>query len=237
MNYEIISKIQNLLNLSKNNINLNESAAAYKAAQKLLTRHKLTLADIQLKESKHSNEPIEISDIPLYTGKRAITWKGCLADRIATANGCGVWWSKQWNNGWVNHLKIMGTASDIAICTWLFNNCVFQIENMCKVALAANPGGGKTFSNNFKIGAVDAIAERLTEAKQEVEKEYEGTAAMVLVKKNEIEVSKAMNSMNLKPKKASYRSDYSGYAAGKKAGKKVDLSKYKMNSTTKGLLK
>ena len=192
MNYEIISKIQNLLNLSKNNINLNESAAAYKAAQKLLTRHKLTLADIQLKESKHSNEPIEISDIPLYTGKRAITWKGCLADRIATANGCGVWWSKQWN---------------------------------------------KTFSNNFKIGAVDAIAERLTEAKQEVEKEYEGTAAMVLVKKNEIEVSKAMNSMNLKPKKASYRSDYSGYAAGKMAGKKVDLSKYKMNSTTKGLLK
>lgn len=238
MNDEIISKIQNLLRLSENNSNLNESAAAYKAAQELLTRHKLTLADIESKATEGSSEPIEVSNVPLYVGKRAITWKGCLADQIAQVNGCGVWWRPSLHNGkWVKRLMIMGAPSDMAICTWLFQTCVTQIEAMCKIALAANRGGGKTFSNNFKMGAVHTIAKRLKEAKEEVEEEYAGTAAIVLVKKNEMEVRKAMDSMNLKATRASYRSDRSGYAAGKEAGKKVDLSRHKVSGqTNKGLL-
>jgi hypothetical protein len=241
MSDKILAKVKNLLELSSNNSSVNEAAAAYKAAQKLLSEHRLSMADVEL-FSDSDEEEIEESKDALYVGKRAITWKGILARGIANCNGCDVFWSSDWcvaSNSMKKRLTVVGRKSDITIVQWLFHSVSFQIEIFSKSALVANGGGGKTFSNNFKKGATSSVLSRLREAKKEVEQEYEGTKAMVLVSRKDEDVARYMSSLPLRGGKAYSRYDSAGYSAGVAAGKRVNITGGSIgsgSSGTKGLL-
>ncbi len=230
MSDKILSKVKNLLELSQNNANVNEAAVAYKAAQKLLSENRLSMADVECFDDS-LDEPVE--EGPLYEGKRAITWKGSLAHGIAHCNGCEVYWD---NHGYKKKLTLVGRSSDISIVRWLYSLVSNQIEMFCKAALISNGGGGKTFSNNFKRGAVDSVLRRLQEAKREVEQKYEGSQALVFVKKKDEAINQHMSKLNLRSKKTTARYDRRGYSAGIEAGKRVDLSRGKVSSSTKGYL-
>jgi len=224
MNDQILSKVRDLLALSKND-NVHESSAAYKAAQKLLTKNRLTMADVYASAEK-SREPIITSDEALYVGTRAISWKGSLAVGIAKANCSSCYWNKAWiNNAWTNRLVVVGRQADIDVVRYLYNTVVAQIEAYCAAAMLRNRGGGKTFANNFKHGAVNTVVGRLNEAQQEVEKEYEGTTALVLVNKDKAELTAALSALRLRKRKASSQYDERGRQAGKKAGRMIDLSR------------
>lgn len=224
MSEQILSKVRNLLALSKND-NVHESSAAYKAAQKLLTKNRLTMADVYASAEK-SREPIITSNEPLYAGIRAINWKGSLAAGITKANCCSCYWHSVWVDGrWNKQLLVVGRQSDIDVVRYLFSAVVAQIEAYCAAAMLRNRGGGKTFANNFKYGATNTVVERLAEAQQEVEEEYEGTTALVLVNKDKAELDVAMKALKLRKRTVKSRYDDRGQEAGKRAGRRVNLSR------------
>jgi hypothetical protein len=227
MSEQILAKVKRLMALSNNNSNVNEAANAYKAAQKLLSENRLSMADVDSLVEESDEEEVEASDEGLYVGKRAITWKGSLAMGIAQCNGCDVYWNHTYKEGIgrCKQLKVVGRQSDIDIVRWLYSSVSTQIESLCKIEMTFNGGGGKTFSNNFKKGATSAVVARLVEAKREVEQKYADTTALVLVKNKDAEVSKFMGTLGLRKTKTTSRFDSSGYDAGRAAGKRVNLTR------------
>ncbi|MDP2696085.1 MAG: DUF2786 domain-containing protein [bacterium] len=218
---QILSKVKDLLALAADNSNIHESASAYKAAQKLLTKHKLTTANLMQDASENV---IITGDKFLYSGTRMITWRGILASGVCKANGAACYWQRCRINGQpVQRLVIIGSQCDIDVVTCLYSAIVNQIEMLCSIALRGT-GGGKTFSNNFKLGATNTVNGRLLEAQQEVESEYQGTAALILVNQNKEALTKAMANLNLRNKTTSLRFNSQGYAAGVAAGRNINLT-------------
>lgn len=228
MSEHILTKVKRLLALSNNNANVNEAASAYKLAQKLLSENRLSMADVD-SIGDNVEEEIKKGEEGLYVGKRAITWKGSLAVGISECNGCHVHWGRVYvpGKGGCKKLTLIGRPSDIAIVQWLYHSVVSQIDSLCKAAMIMNGGGGKTFSNNFKHGAVSAVVARIKEAKQEVDQKYNGTAALVLVKNKDEAVAAYVKKAfpNLRSTKTTSRYDSNGYNEGKRAGGRVNLSR------------
>ena len=86
------------------------------------------------------------------------------------------------------------------------------------------------------MGAVNTVNARFKEAKQEVEEEYVGTKALVLVNNKAKEVSNKLASLHLRAVKASSRFDRDGYMQGREAGKRVNLTRGSLGGGTKGYL-
>jgi hypothetical protein len=236
MSEHVLNKVRDLLKLS-DGAGIHESAAAAKAAQRLLTKNRLTMADVYASSEK-AREPIVTSEDPLYVGTRIITWRGYLAGGVAEANCCSPYWSKSWLNGrWKQRLLIIGRQSDIDQVRYLYNSISAQIEALCAAALLGyHFGGGKTFANNFKLGAVTSVIERLNEAQNEVEQEYVGTSALVLVKKDKAELDEAVTALKLTSRKSSARYSREGQKAGERAGKSINLNRSMGGRKAKGML-
>lgn len=235
MDSQIKNKIKDLLSLSKDGANLNESTNAYKLAQKLLIKHNLSMVDISL--DKDNNEPIITSEAPLYVGKRAITWKGRLAHTICEANNCFCYWHLKYENyHLIRKLVVVGRKSDIETVDWLYKTISSQIEIFCVNAILVY-GGGKTFANNFKLGAINAVSSRLKEAKQEVESEYIGTKAMVHIDQIQKKLKEKQKELKLLTYKVQYREHKDGYVAGVVAGNNISLAKGNLDRPTKRYLK
>jgi len=228
MQNEILLKIKKLLDLSKNNTNVHEAAAAYHAAQKLLTQHRLSLVDLE----KADDSDYDFDDV--YYGKRKITWKGVLASGIAKCNGCRAFW-RATRAGRV--LQVVGKKANIDIVKWLYASVSAQIESLCKLAVQASYGG-KTFSNNFKLGASNAVIQRLQLAKSEVESEYTGTHALVHINQADAKLEQYFREvLEVKPYTAKFTGDSNGYAAGTRAGKRVNITKGGLpNKSVAGLI-
>lgn len=85
---EIIDRITKLLALANSPNEYEASAAAAKASE-LLTEHNLRLEDIKA-TNKSPEIPIEQKEID--SSSRKVYWKGLLANVIANANFCKMWW-------------------------------------------------------------------------------------------------------------------------------------------------
>ena len=194
MSDKILDKVKKLMSLAQGQGNTNECANAFAKAQELLMRHKLTMADLDGFDEE-SSEPIEESDMEIY-GKRIIAWKRYLADQVAKLNSCRTFTRS--GRGNAKHL-IVGRASDVEMVNYLVSSVIHQIDFLCKKAMRNGEGSGKTFSNQFKFGAVETVIGRLKEVSAKVRQEYQGTSALVLVNTRSAEVDLFMNNnYNLK---------------------------------------
>jgi hypothetical protein len=228
-NETILIRIQRLLDLASNNTNVNESAAAFAQAQKLLTRHNLDLATVAAATGiKQASEAIINSTEPLYTGQRVVLWKNNLAVELCEINACKMYISTTVvNNKKQISYRIVGTSSDVMVVRYFFNSIVEQIEMLSANALRSGLGQGKTFTNNFKHGAQQTVIERLQKMHEEVRAEYAQTA-IVLVDNKIAEVEAwVKTNMNLGAPHPSHTttSDSRGFALGKEAGKNVSLAR------------
>src|SRR4029077_13075327 len=94
MGTKILDRIKKLMELSKNNPNVNEAASAAAHVQELLDLHQLSLAEIEAAggAAATKDEPIAPHSFP--TGQRIkAAWRGALANGIARANGCHMYWN------------------------------------------------------------------------------------------------------------------------------------------------
>lgn len=236
---EALKKISRLLKLSESP-NPNEAALAAQKAQELMVKYEIekeALSDV----STDKDEPIEnVINQPLDRMKqRFIGWKTSLAECIARANHCRTYLSYQ-------HLAIglIGRRSDMDTVRYLYMMLANNVNELCDQEKARNTARrmkvGKTFYNNYKLGIVDAINEKLNKAKElAIEKAYteanqeQNSLALVRIdnalakmKQRDKDVDIWMRTkMNLRFHSSPHRHSENARKMGYNAGQKITINK------------
>jgi hypothetical protein len=154
---EATIKAVKLLRLAQSS-NENEAALAMSRAQELIDRHKLTNLSLDLDTENPPEDIINFTHDPLDEGSAArATWRWRLALGIASTNQCKLY-------GYGKRLILVGRPSDATAVRYLYGWMVREIE---RLAAAKCAGCGRTFWNNFRIGAANAVRDRLVEHQQE----------------------------------------------------------------------
>lgn len=236
----ILSKIAGLLKLAERNANVNESASAASAAQALLSKHRLTVADLDA--ATNTKESPGVADAPLITGNRISQWKSDLASAVCSANGCKLYIHKVYAKTGMGEIrtrmeydvnvKLIGRPTDIAVVRYFYAYLEREIERLSAVAVAGGGITGKSGTNSFKIGAVVAISQRLREAvkaiRAEVTEGTEGCTAMVRLDTADREVDDFFSSFTkgfTKGQRSQSKIQGEAYYQGKEAGAGIALNK------------
>jgi hypothetical protein len=234
-NDKVLDRVRKLLELAKS-ANMNEAGNAAAAAQTLMSRHSITEAMIDVsRDQDEKDEPIASDALHIH-GETLPTWKSVLADRMCGVNQC-----KSFRIG--GSLYIVGRPSDAGTVRYLFAFVAREIDRLCIEAASALGSPGKTWLNNFRLGAATEVARRLEEAHQATRAAMRqeahagdtlgnGVALMrvnnALTKLNDQCVAVEKYSKEVLKIRAGrrIRSRYDPYAheAGKRAGASIDLS-------------
>jgi len=228
MNYDdALRKVRSLLRLAAS-ADANEAAAAAGRAQKLMDTFKIeqAMAELDTSESEPDEETIACAD-PLAEGIRQ-NWKKCLANGIATANGCKILNSS-------GRILLFGKPSDIMTVRYLYTFLVREIDRLCDLECK---GCGRTYRNNYRMGAQSKVVERLKEQRAELERELRykaGANETGLVRLNDalarrqVDLAQADAAMRRKyPHTRSvgvrFTSDREAQERGRRAGGRIGLS-------------
>lgn len=152
MNYEqAIEKAVKLLRLATSS-NPHEAALAASRAQEIIDRFNIEAAALSL-DGKQSvpDEPVKDFGADLLDGSFT-TWKWRFLATLVRLNGC-----KAYRPGGKG-LALLGRPSDVATVRYFYAWLVREID---RLAVSACKGNGRVYSNNFRIGCAETIAERL----------------------------------------------------------------------------
>lgn len=219
----ILSKIQKLLNMTQENgASLQEAETAAAAAQRLMSQHRISMADL----GTDNGEEIHNKNF-LYAGERVIKWKSWLGKVLCEVNGCKMYIHHLGNGrGAGIQFQVIGRNSDIQIVTYFFNYLCNEIERLCKIEKDRHAGYGKTWTNSFKLGAATSIVNRLKQANKEVRSEVTSTA-LVKVDMRDAQVEAWAKKLKLRSssKTVATNFDAEAYGSGVNAGNKIHLNK------------
>lgn len=159
---EAMRKVASLLKLANSN-NANEAALAAQRAQEIMDKFHLDSAmlDIDGGAKVEPDEPIVnfgSKGAPLYEANKRSTWRWRLAQEIALANGCRIYLTG-------GSIQIVGRPSDADTVRYLF---AYLMKEVDRLADRESRGCGRTWANNFRLGVVDTIGEKMKEAAQHV---------------------------------------------------------------------
>jgi hypothetical protein len=221
----ISDKVIKLIKLSHNNSNVHEAAAAYAQAQRLITKHNLDEA--LLSDPNQITSDTFVKE-PIFSGKRKSAWKTRIAVAAAKTNNCFPWTARV--SGEAFALLVAGSKADVEMCKYMYDSIVNQIEAMCKEYMLLQnmgKGGAKTVANSFKVGAAVTVEKSLLDAKQDVEREYEGTKALMVIQGKLSQVESWVRSDNDLVQKKAMRSKIAttAYSHGLHAGQNVTIRK------------
>ncbi len=236
----VIDKVKKLLRLSTSD-NVNEAAAAAARAQSLMDEHRIDQAMFDVGDD--GDEPAETDEQvtdhdkdPVEVGRSIASWKAQLLMAVCGANACKCYRGYQAFEGrYVRNLCIIGRPSDVAMVKHLYAYLSHEIERLCQ---HENRGNGRTWMNSFRLGAVSEVSRRLrltAKAAQEGKRKALGgntkalavlDRALVRIEQRSADVEKwAKDNMNLRSRSGSRTNrDWSGYEAGKEAGRSINLS-------------
>jgi hypothetical protein len=162
---KILEKVRNLLRLAGDKGNENEAAAAAAAAQKLIERHRLDMAMLEVADDLPTAEDIRECEDPLDRGKAVVAWKGALASGLSLANGCRIFWRR-------GSIVIVGAGSDVQTVRYLYAYFVREVDRLAK----QYAGNGKSWLHAWRVGCASTISKRLKEAAEEARAEARGEA-------------------------------------------------------------
>lgn len=237
-NPKIVARIQKLQALAWGSDNPTESANAAAAAQALMTAHSITEEALARATAKAEGRqavdaPIVSRLIHVFRGS-VITWQSQLFWHITKNNGCSSMCHTGDADG-AGHRGLMawGTAADLDTVEALWAVLPGRID----VLVRAAPYAGKTALNNFRLGVVSTIGERLADGRRQAvslalqsaaaDSAYgDCTALAVRSAEGAVERSQAVRDQTFKTVKRTVRSAYNEGArnAGKAAGHRVNLT-------------
>jgi hypothetical protein len=216
----IIDKINKLLALGQSP-NEHEAKLAIANAQKLLTKHNLSMKDILVKE-----DGIDIMEKNVsLDSTRVATWKSALLNALCFSNYCKLLISTGYKRE--KSFKIVGTEVNVETVLMMYDYLYDVVERVTKKSGTK----GITEKNSFRLGMVNGIYEKLKEIKQEME--YNGvdeecTALMVVnfEKENKKAIDKYLDSYKIR-KSSSNNSNINAnaFSKGHAEGRKVNLNK------------
>jgi hypothetical protein len=228
-----------LLRLAQSD-NPHEAALAASRAQEIIDRYKLNLATLDATPSAEPPEEIRnFKNDPLSEGG---TWKALLAQAVAGVNQCQAYTSG-------GNICLVGRPSDVAIIRPFFAYLSSEIE---RLASRHCKGNSRTYWNNFRLGAVETIAQRLKASLAATVETVKAEAlaagnqsalvivenSLALIEKRKQEVS-TWTRQNMQLRSRTSRSSYNDTArsAGRAAGQSVNLNRSAgaLNSTRRAL--
>jgi len=229
----LLDKVRKLLALAGDGgATEGEASNAAAAAQRLIEQHRLdtALLDTAPDAAPRPDEPIGISTEPLYSGKKMVAWRGVLANCIARANGCQIYWH-HWKE-----LRVIGAPSRVASVRQLYAWLSTEVDRLGREAAI---GMGRSYGHAWRVGCAERVGQRLIDAAKqgatEARKRAEGSG-MSLVRvqqalaKIDVEAErervKAWQRQNLKLSagRSTSISDSGGYRDGKAAGDRIKLT-------------
>jgi hypothetical protein len=163
---EVLAKVRKLLALAGNGAATEgEATNAAAAAQRLIAQHRLDVA--LLDDATDSKpEPASGSHEPLERGQKAVHWRGILAEGVAVANGCQVYWNR-------GNLMIVGAPSDVASVRHLYTWLAREID---RLGADAALGRGRSYGRSWRMGCASRVVERIEEAAAAGKAEAKATA-------------------------------------------------------------
>jgi len=222
-----ISLISKLKALSTNNSSPEEAALAASRIQHLVDLYKIAQVEFTIE----GEDPIESYDCYCENGVNLTKWKILLCNIIAQHNGCRIVWRggiKLGNFIEPALVSIIGTESNVKTARYIFGYLSREIERLSAKALenrnrAWGVKGGKSWSNSFKVGAVDMICYRLNRQREDIK--AESSTAMVLFVSESYAVEEWLRkNMNVrKAKTTATARNMAGYKEGVRAGGDLDL--------------
>lgn len=226
----VLHRIKKLKALADDKANVNEAANAAAMAQKLIEKHRIEEAELFELTDEEDQEEVGEQDLETFNGTNMVRWRLDLANHLAYYNNCKTV-SYRGNRRSKRQAKmtIVGRPSDVSTVRYLFQSLTRDIERLCK---RLRPhGGGKSWSNSFRLGAVQAVSQKMKEAKAAA-RVGASTQALVRVDNAMNAVDAAMKEMGVgKARKYTHHVDPFAYQAGKRAGKNLNIG------TAKGDLK
>ena len=232
---EAIEKAAKLLRLATSS-NPHEAALAASRAQEIIDRYKLTDVSADLSGSQ-PDEPIRDFGVdPLDGGKKLDRWRWHLFLGIADGNQCKGYLSAR------GGIAIVGRPSDANTVRYFYSWLTREVD---RLAARDCVGYGRTFWNNYRLGVVETVreklksqfAETLAKVKQEATEADAlqlgaGSTALVRVNQAVARIERRTEEVNSWVKKnlnlrssSGSRSSYdpSARAAGRKAGHEIRM--------------
>lgn len=210
--------------------NPGEAANATAKVQELLFKHKLTMADIDIKEEG----PVQDDALDLNPQRHEGKWRAQLSYTLAKYNFCSMilaWHGKT--------AYIVGTKDDIEVVQEIYHWVVEQPIEEEKTAWKTLPhfDRRKTFRRSFFTAAVNSITGRLYEQWQSLRSESQASTALVVSNEEALKsfIDEHYGELRKGRRAGSYGS-VSGYYAGREAGSRVSLSRRTQRIAQGGLI-
>jgi len=218
----IISKIQKLLALAAEGSGATEAEArnAAIAAQRLINKHQLDMAEIIAAAEAKGEAPVQqepIEQQEYAKGKRIAAWEAMLGFILAPAFSCRSYTARGWDS---SSLMAVGRPTNIAAFKATFDYLVATIERLAK---ASKPGHihGREWNSSFGIGACEGIRERIQQESRQIEA---ANPNMAIVLRNEKQAVDEYVNANLKLRSGPRRNfSHSGRNAGRSAAAGLNL--------------
>lgn len=236
---DAMRRVRALLARAADTDSADEAATAAALAEKLMTKFEIETATINDTEDDINTEPItDYGDkgAPLYVsgGKQMATWRGILAMRLARLYACCIYREYRWNEKKrrsASTLEIIGRPGDVESVRYMFQYLSREID---RLAREQGRGCGRTWCNNFRIGAIRGVICKMQEARRcaynEARRAATGKCALMRVdqaitkithRARETERWVATNKKLRRGGRASYRNDFTAAKAGYTAGRSI----------------
>ena len=210
----ILDKIRKLRALAES-ANVHEAAAAAAAAERLIQEHNLSEAALHVDgEPEEGVGAEQIADV----GRAIPTWASNLLACLCRAYQCSGFW-RHTREG--HRFEVYGRSADLG--TLRYQYAFFSVE-VTRLTERYARGKGRTYANNFRLGAVAAIREAIDGARTAARSHATSSALVVVDRRAELakERRDADNPDITSSKSTGGRFDPSAFAAGKRAGASIN---------------
>lgn len=229
----VISKVQKLLALSKNNTSEAEMKAAASAADRIMQAYRLTQAQVEAQVPSQA-EPIVRKVVK--EGGRRTSWRETLLYALTTSYG-SAWYLSSYRSGGeggrgggkgakgTQSYTVVGKQSDVEIVLYMFSYLEGEIERLCRWYAG---GKGVKYAAAWLCGCATGVSAQFSEQRASARTcaQAEGvSAALVLLDKRQAESKEHMSKYvgTKLAKGISGGTDYNARAAGYGVGKTVSI--------------
>lgn len=231
-----IDRVRKLLAIANSSHSPEEAGTAFAHAQKIMTEHAISEEQVRVAAARQLGqdvkpEPVISRIVWTAKGHKAQTWIGVLGMCLAEVNGCSFVQTCA-DNAAV--YKAWGRASDLDLLAELLRTIPGQIDALCD----RSPHSGRTARNNFRLGAVQVVNERLRAAAKQARSalnigtETGETAACTAIALRNIDnrtslaiAARAAECPRMRTVGHSSRRDSSAYESGRAAGAQVNTNR------------
>ncbi len=216
----LLERVHKLLALTASP-NAHEALAAARAAQALISRHRLE-GLLEVDAIADADPLTDGREQPLERARRLRKWKVALGGALAEINAAAAW---VLDTGAEEHLCIAGKARDRELVRALYEGLARRIEWASATAGAGRP---RAWHEAFRIGMADAIAPRLAEVDAELEAASRergavGARALVLIREDRAALERFLTERLGAGKGRALRVDARAYTRGRAAGAELPL--------------